>query len=166
MDDEIVFEYHQWTSYPFQIKVCVKRGDINMPDIKGFSPLHQAAMEESLDVIRRLLELGAKINKQNIQGNTPLILAARYGKLENAKFLIQKGAKIHIKNKGGSTAFKMSLSRLQIDVDYSVRETGMIHIAQYIFSLRGPLSLVHIVLNKIEEEDLDKRGLPQVLFQR
>jgi ankyrin repeat protein len=58
----------------------------------GLTPLHLAAGEGHLDIVKLLLEHGADINARSAFRVTPLALAARDRQTEVAAFLISKGA--------------------------------------------------------------------------
>ncbi|MFP3023713.1 MAG: ankyrin repeat domain-containing protein, partial [Wolbachia sp.] len=60
---------------------------INEKDAAGCTILHQAAQVSDPEVIKLLIEKGAKTNIENKSGETPLHLAAFYGKVENVKVL-------------------------------------------------------------------------------
>jgi uncharacterized protein len=44
-------------------------------DAEGFTPLHFAAQEQAVDVVRLLVDHGADVNRANAHGNTPLFTA-------------------------------------------------------------------------------------------
>jgi ankyrin repeat protein len=56
-------------------------------DSKRFSPLHLAAAEGHLDVVKKLVYHRFDLNK-NIQGSTPVHLAARRGHTDVVEFLL------------------------------------------------------------------------------
>ncbi|KAI9455689.1 ankyrin repeat-containing domain protein [Lactarius psammicola] len=60
---------------------------MDSPDEKGLTPLHSAASNGHLDVVKLLLESGADINIFNDDGKTALDLASDNGMLEVASFL-------------------------------------------------------------------------------
>lgn len=55
-------------------------------------PLVEAASRDCVEVVRVLLENGAKIEAASKDGSTPLIIAARWGHAEVARILLEKGA--------------------------------------------------------------------------
>lgn len=70
-------------------------GDIEMPDMHGFSglPLRTACFEGNLAVVRELLNRGANPNAIASDGpGAPLRLALRKGHQDIAELLLQKGA--------------------------------------------------------------------------
>lgn len=52
---------------------------INAADNDLFTPLHIAVCVENLELVRLLLERGAKVNAKNALGRTPLFYAVRAG---------------------------------------------------------------------------------------
>lgn len=82
-----------------------KRG-IN-PDIlrnkDGHTPLHMAAMADTVGVAEKLIEAGADIHQPDENGETPLHVAARMQNTGMTIFLLQSGAKALVPNKNGET---------------------------------------------------------------
>ena len=70
----------------------IERIDIEARDELGRTPLHTAAWENSLDVARDLIDLGADIEAKEDEGGTPLHTAAQRNSLDVARLLIEKGA--------------------------------------------------------------------------
>ena len=60
--------------------------------LKGFTPLHYAALAGRLDKIQKLLVLGAQVDVESDGGATPLMLAAYGGHIDAVKLLLQLGA--------------------------------------------------------------------------
>ena len=71
---------------------CGADADIDAKDDAGFTPLHEAAMDNSLDVARLLLDRGAEVDAKDNDGNTPLHGAAEGNSLDVARLLIEHGA--------------------------------------------------------------------------
>jgi ankyrin repeat protein len=77
-----------------KVKVLVKNDAslVNIKDEAGNTPLHNAAITGSFEIIGYLLSKGADINAQNMQLNTPLHEAIQSRKENTACLLIEKGA--------------------------------------------------------------------------
>ena len=71
---------------------------INMPDILGRTPLHQAAAKGDLEVIECLIKFGADVNAKTISGETPLMKAIAFYQTDAAKLLLKFGADPEMKN--------------------------------------------------------------------
>ena len=66
--------------------------------------LHEAAGQNDIAEVRRLLASGADVNSQDASGWTPLFHAASNGNNEVAGMLLSAGTKIDERNKNGGTA--------------------------------------------------------------
>lgn len=70
----------------------------------GWTPLHYAATNGHISVMKVLLDKYAFIDAQSPNGSTPLMMAAMYGSPEAVKLLIDEGADQSMKNQLGMTA--------------------------------------------------------------
>jgi ankyrin repeat protein len=68
------------------------------------TPLCSAALHESVECTRILLEHGADVNATNTNGNTPLINAVRLNHTEIFHVLLEFGANIFMRNSRNDTA--------------------------------------------------------------
>ncbi len=82
-------------------QLIAKDADINKP---GWTPLHYAATQGHLDVMRLLLENHAYIDATSPNGTTPLMMAARYSTPSAVKLLLEAGADPTLKNDQGLSA--------------------------------------------------------------
>lgn len=64
---------------------------------------HYAASEGQAEVVRVLLQLGARADAQNNTGCTPLHRAAREGHVEVVRELLEAGASVHSTSNDGNT---------------------------------------------------------------
>ena len=97
----------------------------------GWTPLHYAASNGHVAIIKLLLENHAYIDAESPNGTTPLMMASLYGSVEAVKLLIEEGADASLKNEKGLTALEFAKSGNRLDaagvlekVTRSVRPTG------------------------------------------
>uniref|UniRef100_A0A8C2M5I4 Protein phosphatase 1 regulatory subunit 12C n=1 Tax=Cricetulus griseus TaxID=10029 RepID=A0A8C2M5I4_CRIGR len=76
----------------------------------GISALHQACIDENLEVVRFLVEQGATVNQADNEGWTPLHVAASCGYLDIARYLLSHGANIAAVNSDGDLSLDLAES--------------------------------------------------------
>ena len=86
--------------------LIASRADVNGADAHGHTPLMAAAQKPSPDLIKVLLEAGARpsVNAKNEEGQTALMLASRQWDAEAVKRLLAAGAAVNAKDRQGQTA--------------------------------------------------------------
>jgi ankyrin repeat protein len=89
------------------------------------TPLISVAENGTPDVLKELIEAGAKVNAKNKAGRNALMAAVQYGLLANIKLLLDAGADVNAKDKEGETALKMAKDLLAgtIDADANSNES-------------------------------------------
>jgi ankyrin repeat protein len=98
--------------YPI-VELLLEHGaDQMIGDIDGL-PIHEAAMNGYMNVMKLLLDKGADINQLSTNGKTPLIKAcdAKYENLKAIQFLLDLRADPHIKDAFGKTAIHYAAHR-------------------------------------------------------
>ncbi|GMM56739.1 Hos4 protein [Maudiozyma humilis] len=97
--------------------------DVNDQDNAGNTPLHEAALNGHLEVVRVLVEHGADPNVRSYEmfGDTPLIDASANGHLDVVSYLLAHGADPTITNAKGMTAYE-AIESDDSDLDDSERE--------------------------------------------
>lgn len=97
----LISYYARFGNYTCVKKLILMKADVNITDDKGWTPLIYSVYSNT-EMMKLLLESGAKIEKTSLDGGNSLILAAELGKLENLKFLLDNKANVnHVtKNKG------------------------------------------------------------------
>ncbi|XP_050526062.1 protein phosphatase 1 regulatory subunit 12A isoform X9 [Daktulosphaira vitifoliae] len=68
--------------------------DINAANADGLTALHQACIDDNLDMVEFLVEHGADVNRGDKEGWTPLHATASCGFLSIAKYLLEHGADV------------------------------------------------------------------------
>lgn len=81
--------------------------NVSFHDYPGYTALVGAAMTENLDVVKYLVEHGAKVNLQTTEGDTALMWAAVKKYPAMAKYLLNHGADVNLTNQSGYTALSM-----------------------------------------------------------
>ena len=79
---------------------------VNMPTLRGETPLMLAAIKGNIDFAKRLLEKGADINAN--YGWTALHYSASTGQTEMTRFLINNGAFVNARTERGVTPLYMA----------------------------------------------------------
>nr|XP_033816695.1 protein phosphatase 1 regulatory subunit 12C isoform X2 [Geotrypetes seraphini] len=74
----------------------------------GISALHQASIDENLEVVEFLVDHGANVNQADNEGWTPLHVAASCGYLEIAEYLLKHGANVAAVNCDGDVPLDIS----------------------------------------------------------
>jgi ankyrin repeat protein len=85
-------------------RLIERKAEVNKP---GWTPLHYAATNaenESVPMVRMLLEHHAYIDAASPNSTTPLMMAAHYGNPAVVKLLLEEGADPMIKNQQGLSA--------------------------------------------------------------
>ena len=84
--------------------------DINRSyGIRKSTPLYQASKHGIENIVKILLEKGAKIDSQDIRGYTPLIIAVLNGNLNIVEILLEQGADTKIANNDGQKPFDIAM---------------------------------------------------------
>ena len=87
-------------------------------------PLHSAATDGQLEVIRFLVESGAEVDAGDSDGSTPLHVAALRGNLACVEYLVEKGADVAFQDRNGAWSLSFALSGGNEEVVASLIEFG------------------------------------------
>jgi ankyrin repeat protein len=82
-------------------KLIARDAAVNKP---GWTPLHYAATNGHVEIIKLLLENYAFIDAPSPNDTTPLMMAAMYGSTKSVELLLEEGADPLLKNQQGMTA--------------------------------------------------------------
>jgi ankyrin repeat protein len=97
---------------PSKAKQLIEDGaDIEAKDDLGLTCLVIACSKGNLEIVKLLLEKGAKVNAPAADGTTPLMAVAGSGSVysvEIAQRLLEKGADVAARNKDGKTAINFA----------------------------------------------------------
>uniref|UniRef100_A0A8C5RCW8 Protein phosphatase 1 regulatory subunit n=1 Tax=Laticauda laticaudata TaxID=8630 RepID=A0A8C5RCW8_LATLA len=109
-------------------------GAVNGTNADGISALHQACIDENIEVVEFLVENGADVNQADNEGWTPLHVAASCGYSEIAQYLLDHGANIAAVNSDGDVPLDIAeadsmeallrteIEKRGIDVEVAKRE--------------------------------------------
>src|SRR5258708_32785436 len=86
------------------LKKIAAGADVNAAQGDGTTPLHWAVYKIDADLVRALLERGAKPDVINNYGSSPLAEAVKGAKAGLAKKLLQAGGTLEAPNQEGQTA--------------------------------------------------------------
>nr|XP_043065530.1 protein phosphatase 1 regulatory subunit 12A isoform X7 [Drosophila bipectinata] len=100
------------------IQLLDQGADINTANVDGLTALHQACIDDNLDMVEFLVERGADINRQDNEGWTPLHATASCGFMSIARYLVENGADVAAVNSDGDLA---------LDLAIDVQHMAMIH---------------------------------------
>nr|XP_056719624.1 protein phosphatase 1 regulatory subunit 12C isoform X2 [Euleptes europaea] len=106
----------------------------NGTNADGISALHQACIDENMEVVEFLVENGADVNQADNEGWTPLHVAASCGYIEIAQYLLDHGANIAAVNSDGDVPLDIAeadnmeallrseIAKRGVDVEVAKRE--------------------------------------------
>lgn len=93
-----------------------RKYNVNALDSCNRSPLHLAAVNGNLRIIKRLLAAGAAVNVQDSEGRTPMIKAIECAHTEVLQVLIETGADVDLADREkGNTALHTALIGANLD---------------------------------------------------
>jgi hypothetical protein len=121
-------------------------GYINDEGVRCYA-LHFAAYMGHIEIIKLLLDKGAKIDLQNEFGETALFFAIENGKIDAVKLLIEKGADVNITTSKGvnSISWAKKYRRYEI-LDVLKREGAIEPLNNPVASIQNPMSFRRLKL--------------------
>ncbi|OWW21468.1 ankyrin repeat domain-containing protein [Noviherbaspirillum denitrificans] len=90
-----------------------KGAEVNRP---GWTPLHYAAANGHIDIVRLLLDKSAYIDAESPNKTTPMMMAARGGHIYVVKLLLDEGADATLKNELGMSAIDFAANHNHKDI--------------------------------------------------
>ena len=95
--------------------------NIHLQDKNGYTCLHYAAETGQVEVVSKLLAVGAKenqdyVNARNNFGSTPLMRTCYNGHVNVATYLVEHGANIHLQDEDGNTCLHFAAKTGHVEV--------------------------------------------------
>ncbi|OQR72307.1 protein phosphatase 1 regulatory subunit 12C-like, partial [Tropilaelaps mercedesae] len=78
--------------------LAANRANINTVNVDGLTALHQACIDNNIEMVEFLIERGIDLNRGDNEGWTPLHATASCGYVSIAQLLIEKGARLDVVN--------------------------------------------------------------------
>ncbi len=91
----------------------------------GWNRFTSAQEEGAAEMIRAIVDAGAKLDAQNEKGETALILAAEVGDQTTFDLLVERGANAAIKNKSGETAISIAREKSRYAMTRKLAQHGV-----------------------------------------
>ena len=89
---------------------------LNPARANGMTPLMHAVCEDSIDVVRTLLDRGAEVNAKRHDGFTALALAAFFGRTRIVELLLEKGADVRAVTRFGTSSEMWAKARGYLEI--------------------------------------------------
>jgi len=93
-----------------------KPADLDAADGTGWNALMYAVKGGHDEIVRMLLEAGARVDRRDDAGETALHIAARYGRATSADLLLRAGADLEARDSEGRSPLYRAIERHSADV--------------------------------------------------
>jgi ankyrin repeat protein len=112
-------------SLPDTVWLLLEHGaDVNIRTLGNSTPLHKAAENGKVEIVRMLLEHGANVGAEDEEGKTPLHSATQNGRFEIVRLLLENGAEPNARINDISTPLPMAATRGDVGVMRVLLEHG------------------------------------------
>lgn len=101
-----------------------KDKNVNFKSIEGFTMIHIACIQESIEIVDLLTKYGADVNVITIYGETPLHFAVSKVNIALVSLLIRCGAKVDLKDDEGKTPYDWAIQLNHIEIAEFFRNLG------------------------------------------
>lgn len=111
-DPDFALQYAAETGDISLAKMNIEKSlaDVNYVDEAGFTPLFRAVMQNRIEFVSFILDMGANPNIQTHEGFTPLMAAAESNNLEMLEILLENRADPDIRSMHGATSLHIAAS--------------------------------------------------------
>ena len=106
------------------VQIFLKRLSASSDDIEGFTELMKAALQNSSEEAKKLIDDGADLEEKDINGYTALMWAVFYDSLDVAKLLIESSADIEAKRNDGVTPLTLAAEMNSVETAQLLIEKG------------------------------------------
>lgn len=96
----------------------------DLKKVRHLTKVEEAAMQNNLPEIKRLLKKGEKLYPPDNKIGSPLFYAVFYDNLEMVNFLIKEGADVNFKMANGMTPLALAIMRNQVTLSDVLIDSG------------------------------------------
>lgn len=115
------------------------------------TPLHTACLNDNINDVRSLIDLGADVNLIKNGGTTCLLIACQNNNIEMVRLLLENHAKPNLKTIGGNTCLDIAARNGNIEMVYLLREYGA-----KIKSSKNPKKIYQLITTSIGKTPIGK----------
>ena len=116
---------------------------LGIRNVAGETPLHYLSIENRIDSVRALVDVGADVNAQDLNGSTPLMHAIQLGYVQLVDYFLDIGASIECKTVDGDTALTQAVAKDRLEIVKKMLKLVKGNINDYF----GPVSAMDICDN-------------------
>lgn len=103
-----------------------KGADINTANVDGLTALHQAVIDENLEMVQFLLSNGADVDAQDNEGWTPLMAGISCNFLDIVRYLLSKNADPVLHNNDGELPIDLAeTDEMRLLLEAKIKEKGI-----------------------------------------
>jgi ankyrin repeat protein len=147
------------------VRLLLEHGvDVNARRKDGWTSLHLAAFEGTVEVAQVLLDHGANVNAENDEGETPLHLGAYDDEdgIGITRLLLERGVDVHARDKDHDTALHTAAFSGKLEIAKLLIDHGAITTAENELG-ETPLHMVSRGVYDFEEDGI---GIARLLLER